>query len=330
MSRKAYPYQTLYGKADLVIDEVLIDGLDDRTDSLTKFDKRSVNLFDCPEEDWGDVEIKVKATHPASALKEDLEIDPSDLGLTAVARCTDTNARQTVALELIENGDQVEWSGRMVLDRRDYRGKVELESIISGEVNGTPHRFLGESKRWILWFDQPPAHSITGNINVKWKDFSDPDESPDLTELEDETFYLDLESDPTLFLNQSFDGLPDLLESESKEDPHEVAFRESEFYGIARAVWLAMFNAAASSISKKSGQHIFPEREWKEKVLKKMLPRLLPESSEEDALRQVHESFRGETSPWIQSKALTVADRLTEASAALRSSLEKIEQRSNQ
>ncbi|MCS3782678.1 hypothetical protein [Salinibacter ruber] len=328
MSTKTYPYGSLYGNANLDIENVLINCETDRTDSLTKFDKRNINLFECAVEDWEDVSIKMKVSHSTTALKEDLEADPSELSLTAVTHCSATNVRQTVPLSRTKIEEHTEWTGSIVLPRTNYRGKVELGAIISAEVDGTPHRYVGDSNIWTVWFDDPPAHSITGNINISWKDFSDPENPPDLTEFEGEVFYLDLESEPTLFLNKSFEGLPDLLESESKENPHEAAFRESEFYGIARAVWVSLFNASASSIAREDGRHVLPDTDWKRKVLKKMLPELLPESSKEDALRQVYESFQGNVNPWIQSKVLIVADRLIEASAALRSSLQRIERQS--
>lgn len=326
MATIAYPYETLRGYIELDVRSVEVEGRS--ADPFVEENDRRVDLFKLDPEEWEEVCINVSARHPTAALRDYVEPVLSDLTLTVVAHCSSTNMRQTAHLDGPDVGDDyTRWNGELELPRFQYSEEVKVKVTLSGPLGSTSNRYLGESRPWSVWFEEPPTHSITGSIEILWNDFSDPDEGPDLTNYRDRMFYVDLGSKPTLYLNQSFEGLYDLLEGESAEEVYEDAFRESEYYSIAQSVWLAMFNAAASSVREENGQYKLPGLEWKRKVLKKMLPKLMPEHSTSDALRRVHASMQGDVDPWIQSEALCVVDRLLERSAALRSMFDRVDRR---
>ncbi len=325
MATVAYPYETLPGNIDLKVSSLKVDG--QSAEPFVEVNEQRVDLFKCKIDGWSEAVVHVSAQHPTAALQDYLKPALSDLTLTAVAHCQDTNMRQTARLDGPNvSDDYTRWTGHLELPRSQYAGEIKLKTVLSGPVGSSPDRYFGESRAWSVWFEEPPTHSITGSIEILWNDFSDPEDTPDLGDYQDRTFYLDLGSRPTLYLNSSFDGLLDLLEGEDTENVHEAAFRESEYYSIAQSVWLAMFNAAASSIKKEEqdGRYDFPESEWKRKVLKKMLPKLMPEHSPPDALRRINASMEGDVDPWIQSEALSVIDHLIERSAALRSMFDRI------
>lgn len=325
MATVAYPYETLRRHIDLDVSALKVDGRSANS-SIEKEDRR-IDLFKWNEDNWEEAVVEICAQHPMAALKDYIEPPPTDLALTAVAHCKDTNMRQTTQLggpNVID--DHAQWTGEVRLLRSQYAGKIELRTVLSGPLGSASDRYFGESQSWSVWSEEPPTHSITGSIDILWNDFSNPGDEPDLTDYQDRTFYLDLGSRPTLYLNSSFEGLLDLLEGEDAENVYEAAFRKSEYYGIAQSVWLAMFNAAASSIeeNEKNGQYDFPDSEWKRKVLEKILPKLMPEHSPSDALRRVKESIRGDVDPWVQSRVLPVIDGIIERSAALRSMFDRI------
>lgn len=329
MSTVAYPHKTLPGYIDLEIRNVEVDG--QSVDPFIETDECRVDLFKSGPEDWDDANVYVTARHPTEALRDYVEPALSDLTLTAVAHCSSTSMRQTAHLGRPNIGDDyTQWSGEMKLPRFQYAEEVKVKVTLSGPLGSAPDRYLGESQSWSVWFGEPPTYSITGSIEILWNDFSDPEEKPDLTDYRDQVFYLDLGSKPTLYLNESFEGLYDLLEGGSAEEVYEDAFRESEYYSIAQSAWLAMFNAAASSVREENGQYEFPGSSWKRKVLEKMLPKLMPEHSTSDALRKVHACMQGDIDPWIQSEALSVVDNLLERSAALESMFDRIDRSESQ
>jgi hypothetical protein len=325
MATVAYPYETLPGRIDLNVSALEVDG--ESADPFIETEDRRIDVFKWKREKWEEAVVHVSAQHPTAALRDYIEPSPEDLILTAVAHCKDTNMRQTTRLDgPTVTDDHVRWTGEVSLLRSQYAGKIELTTVLSGPLGDAYDRYFGESQSWSVWPEEPPTHSVTGSIEILWHDFSNSDEEPDLTDYQDQTFYLDLGSRPILYLNSSFEGLLDLLEGEDAENVYEAAFRDSEYYGIAQSAWLAMFNAAASSIRKsnRDDRFDFPDSEWKRKVLKKILPKLMPEHSPSDALRRIKASMEGDVDPWVQSEVLSVIDDLIERSAALRSMFDRI------
>jgi hypothetical protein len=126
-----------------------------------------------------------------------------------------------------------------------------------------------------------------------------------------------------VYLNSSFEGLPELLSDDEKRPTAELALREAEYRRIGTAVWVAMFNVAAANISVNPGdpdgdgeatEPELPTVEWQRSVLQTLLPRMF-DMGEAEALNKVLTARTSDDSREVQTQLSAAVGRLVDKSA---------------
>lgn len=315
---QAFPYKTLWDEIDCLISDLIVDESDQAKQHL-RTDNRTIELS-AINKPWETAAFEVEL----SCTEQELgDLQEDDVGAIAVLHCPATGRRVSKHLHRVDKNGTVSFTGTLKIVKAEYAGKVEMRPVIVGRVDGMPHRFLGNGQSWTIHVDTPSPFEVTGSIPVQWKDFTDSDETPDLTEFEKELFFLDLSAGPRVFLNKGFDGLAELLQEDKGRKPLERAFHEAEHYSIARSVWVALFETAASAVDRpdEDAAPDWPSEQWQEQVLRKLLPRIFPDQSDHDALMRLYEDRHTRADMLLRSRLLIEVDRLIDKSTALRKSL---------
>jgi hypothetical protein len=322
-----FPYETLQGDLSLALTAVTVDGGHPTVDVVLP-GSRSVDLSVLPRQDWNLVEVEALVTGSADEVRR-LEQSSFGLAVCIVAACGPTNMRQATQLKRSAT-DAARWAGSLLLDRRNFSGKVALSAVMGGEALRRPNRFMSRSQAWSIYVDEPAIPIIEGTMRVKWADFTAPDAEPAaLRSYMTEVFYPDLqESAPTLYLNSGFAGLPELLADRRGRPPAEEALHQSERMSIASAVWLGMFNSAVAAIDmdEEDASVDWPLAEWQGSVLKTLLARLYPELGEMERLRLAREAWGSpDGAKVLESMAQMEIGKHIGSAIALRRSLERLQ-----
>jgi hypothetical protein len=327
MRDRIFPYPTLEGDVRL---RLFDGGVDDGGWPRAPYteDRRLVELYDLDKEKWKRTDFKVEVMLPA---EEVAGLDSKGVGVTAlvVIECSRTQYRQTVAL--CKNPvEPYRWGGVVEMERGNFTGKVVVQAVVVGLIHASANRFLGHSEQWVIYLDEPDISPLSGAIRVKWVDFDEPGDGDYkfLQEFREQSFYTDLQSNtPTLFLNKSkrFDGLPALLD-DRKRDPAGEALHNAERVGIARSVWMAMFNASIASISPdEDGTPDWPTEDWKRRVLQILLARFYPELGDTERLDEAWRSWKSpDRAGELESRVQAEINLMMAAPKLLRRTLEFI------
>lgn len=321
-----FPYETLSAPLSLSISNLRIDDAKPHVDPIVN-DARLLNLYELPNANWKAASFNVVATGNQAEL-ESFEKTGTGFNLHLVIDCGLTNVRQTLAMER-GAGTEIRWIGKITVDRLCFRGRAAVYGILAGTVDGSPHRFLGRTEEWSLHFDVPAILPLEGSLPVKWLDFTAETAPGHLKANPHEPFYADLTIHrPTVYLNSNIPGYQDLLSDRKGRTALDGALHNSERVGIARAVWLQLFNASVAGISMEEDEEpTWPTVDWQRQVLKALLCLMYDEASESEALhhaahaRQTNDGMRE-----LQSRAQLAISKRIGVAKILSQSMSKLTQ----
>jgi hypothetical protein len=329
MTNLIFPYMTLSGDISL---KIAGGSLDDKQFPKNPFapDRSLVDLSDVGKSDWHVVSLKVELNASADEIDE-FEKEHSPVSAIIVVHCSRANLRNTFPLSRDEGGSG-RWFGEIELMRCCYAGRTKMEGVISGTVDGIDHRCLGRSAPWNIDFDEADHSPLSGALRVQWVDFDQPGDYAFLKEYADQPFYTDLVDDrPTVFLNRAerFRGLDALLDDRKRNLAWDRALHNAERVSIARSVWMAMLNAAIASIERgdEGDDPDWPEQDWKRQVLQKLLPRVYPDKSDKEALREALANWNSKHGAGqLESRAQAEIGKIIKADRLLRLTLASLSQ----
>lgn len=276
MKNMLFPYETPASRLDL---NLTVKGV------AKNDDERTIIFTDKEAAGRNNVPVSVQVHVPQTELSE---LGYGALQVICLAKCGVTDVRQTVRLSR-STADLSLWSGKLELDRRQFRGEATIYAVLTGTVDGIPYRFLSETDPWTFLLDEAAGRPLQGTLPVKWLDFS---EKLELKPYLDEPFHVDLEEAvPTIYLNKRIDGLPDVLPNEGQPLGPLRSMYETVRTSIARSAWLALFNASLAGIiappeGSEGEDPSWPVTRWQHDVLRRILPRVYPDVSDTEALRQ--------------------------------------------
>lgn len=325
MAVRLYPYSTLFGEIDFQINEPFLSRTQEgRTRKLPEdfIDQqaRQILLWPEAETEWNMINIPVSVKVSLSDLKN-LECEPKDVSLILVAECLATQIRIPTQLSL---EDDSTWTGTVELAREHFRGPTELKGILSGPTNGRKHRRLGETDSWVIHFHEKARRFPHGALDLRWVNFTE-SENADLRKYANEMVYVDVRGlDPMVYLNSDFEGLPRLFADLPRPSGHRLSLLESVRTGIAKSVWLVLFQASLAELAQYETEDDigWPATPWKTNVLKMILPHIFPNSTEDSYLLTAFESYQSGDIGGIVGEAMAViSDKIIEEGSHMRRSL---------
>ncbi|MHA7263486.1 hypothetical protein ACX80W_09830 [Arthrobacter sp. TMN-37] len=278
-----YPYDTLPDNSvRLKVDRVLIDDKPLSTEYINP-DMAQIAFAELDERGWERAQVEVTVTGPEVELADGKWGHPQTV---LQVNCGYSNTRQAVVLEA-DTGTNARWKGSIELDRDQWFGRATLRALIHAEVEGVGNRVIGSGDTWTVAFDDLPPSPVHGSIRVSWVDFANDEGRPYLKSFSGDPYYLRLDpEDPSLLLNNGFEGLEALLGDRKRRPRAEEALYHSTRGNIASDVWSAMFVTALNSVELDSETQLpeFPREGWQEVVLKSLFARIYPELAPDDAL----------------------------------------------
>lgn len=287
-------------------------------------DERIVDFTLSTSEKRQSVNLDVEARIPQREISD---FGYTNLQVTVVARSSLTDVRQAVRLEQ-ENGDAGLWKTSLTLDRRQFQGEVSLETMLTGVVQGVAYRLLARGETWTVVMDEATRNPLQGGLPIKWVDFT---EQPELRAYADEPFHIDMEGTlPILYLNKHIDDLPRVLPPRGQPDGAMRALYETVRTGIARTVWLTLFDAALAGITlpeDADDEPGWPQTRWQQDVLRRILTHVYPDMSESEALRRAGYARNAEgDARTLASRAVLVIEReIVRDGTAIRRALKHME-----
>jgi hypothetical protein len=217
-----------------------------------------------------------------------------------------TNTRRVSRLE--RRRDDTHWRGEVRVRRSTHVARAVLDVSVVGSHGGVDGRVLGTTDTpWIVdLLARTPTRQR--DLEILEEDFRDgPQEW--LRPFMDAPWIIDTTGDvPTVLLNTSFEGLPELLSG--ARGPLEKATAGLVAAQIAGEAWATMFHSALSDLEfDEDGTPRFPGG-WRESVLRSMLPEVFPGLPLSEALGEAH-SRRGDGRGWaeVQSRIQFAAGR---------------------
>jgi hypothetical protein len=325
MRRTIYPYPTLASDLELKIAAVQVDGKAINTDFLL-VSERVLNIYDAAISEWERLSFNVEVQCHAPTLAA-YEAEHGQVVLTLVASCRPTNVRQRIELKRSEK-DPSRWTGVVELDRDNFREKVALHGILTGNVESLPHRPVAFTDPWVIYFDPTDSFRVAGALRVVWVDFKSADAPPIAKQFSDSAYVVDLDKPmPEILLNSSFDGLEPLLRDSKDRSNVEKALHDTTRMAIARSVWMTLVNDSMAAIreGEDGDETEWPERSWQTEVLKRILPEIDATKSEAELLHLAADDWRKQSgSAVFQSRAEAVIGELTNANKTLRKAMQKL------
>ena len=305
-----YPYARLGEDIVLSVAEVTIDNETPERDPVVH-DFRTADISAVAPDDWTTFAVVLEVTVPTDAYDEMVKSD-RDPAVVVVVDCAGTNLRHSVELAYQGTG---RWTGSLSLSRDRIVGQVLLRALLAARVGNGLRREVGESQLWTLHADTPAIPVIEGTLPVRWVDFTTSEAIPDLAR-KDAFFGALSEDAPVVYLNSSFEGLPELLSDDDRRPLAELALREAEYRRIGTSVWMGMFNVAAAAIEVPSSDDddsdpALPTIPWQRSVLQTLIPRMFDES-EVESLVKIVKARSGEESREVQTQAASAIARLVD------------------
>jgi len=310
MTTLIYPYETLGKGLTLTVQLAEVESggaLRPFPSTYRDDEQRALHAYSI-EDDWKAVRltVQVEAGQRDIARLEEMGVTPR---LSIVSHCSQTNVRQSSSTQRSELGPST-WTSIIDLDRRHFRGSVRVGAVLFGDMNGRQCRYLGTGDPWTIYFDRSDAPPLKGALPVKWIDFSD-GLRPHLRPYINEAVYADLEeADPTVYLNKKFENLPQLFADPPRPTGTRLAMLELERMGIAKSVWLALFQASVAGIlTNERDEPDWPAVGWQTAVLKQLLPRTYPGLTADAALRMAASQRNSEGTRQLESRALAIISK---------------------
>lgn len=326
-----YPYPTLRDKIELSISGARIGTDRDDDPSIDSLNPGCIvpeQLLVTVEDEMANgadyLELELRASIPASDLGTGVAAE----SLVVVAECTSTRMRQAARMEQDSPGES-SYEASIRLDLVNYREKINVYCVMAGTATGLPDRYIGVSDTWSVLLDGITPPDISGSFSVKWASFGSDAERTFLHPYKVEPYYVHLAADePVVYLNKGFEGLPELFPETGRLQGSQRALQESMSMSIARTVWLALFEAALSSVEAADAddEPLWPETPWQDGVLRMILPLVYPNLEEEQTLQPaVRARFEPDEYHDLISRAVAVIghDILNEGKA-LRSAIRRV------
>jgi hypothetical protein len=297
-----YPYPTLVGQIDVSVRRASIDGKGLQLPLISQ-QERVVALHQVERDNWNEGILELEVGLPRAELA-----DGPWASVVCVAVLTEsaTNARVVSRLERGRNDNH--WRGEIRVLRSQHLARATLDVSVVGSYGGIDARVIGGSdKPWFIDFlARTPVRQR--EIAIIEADFRDGDhewlrpfkEAPWLVETAGEV--------PTVLLNTSFEGVAELLGG--PRGPLEKATAGLIAAQIASDVWTTMFYSALADLEcDEDGTPRLPG-DWREPVLRAMLPDVFPGRPIADALLEAY-NRRIEGRSWaeLQPKIQFAASR---------------------
>jgi hypothetical protein len=328
MNGVVYPFKTIGEALNVRLAPSGVVRFDDvPSDGLVLPDQRLVQAYRVNVADWRVLDFQLAVELQDADKAEPFEKE-GPLSLVVTALCGPTNVRHRVELPPVE-GQRFRWAGPVTLQRESFVGKVVLRCLLVGTVGGVPNRPLAYGQDWTIHVDDPPSLKLQGTLRVVWKDFKAADAPPLAREFPTATHVVDLDETPVpvLYLNQSFeDGFHDLLRDKKTRSPQEKALHDQVRLAIARSVWHALFQSAASAVEEpeEGGEPAWPTLDWQAEVLREVLPDIFKgKGGAEDALRELIEARHGGWNA-VLARAEGALGELIEHNKTLRGNLQRL------
>lgn len=272
------PYPTLSGDTTLMVRQVWLDGSQLHVTYISA-KEHVVALHQVEKAAWTHARLAVAVELPESELERG-RADWSEVGCHVVLSERRTCVRGATALHRAADG---RWTGFAELHRDDHRDRAELQAVVTARVAGVPGRIIGTGVE--SWMIDLTSRTPTRQRNVLtvWTDFAAAG-SGFLNAHRNSPWTVDTGGlEPTVYLNSSFEGLKSLLGGATGTR----ADRESVTAQIAAQVWVALFNAAAASVEPAEHGGAEWPGDWREAVLRKLLPDVYPDTAPQDALDEL-------------------------------------------
>ncbi|WP_158889260.1 hypothetical protein [Amycolatopsis anabasis] len=274
------PYKTLFGEVLLDVVSVIVDGAELPYAKVSKVE-RTIALHETGREKWEKATIRVKASLP----EQEITKGPwSDIQCLAVLSESATNSRRTARLTRGPGGD---WEGTIELVRSRHSNRASLAIAVVATIDSVEGRIIGTTeKNWYadLRASRPLRQQEIEIIQV---DFSGgPLEW--LRGYKDALWIVETTGEiPKVYLNTTaVDGLLEVMNRKGGT-PEERLLRETTASQIAHDAWAAMFQSAISELDEDDeGNPVLPVG-WRGRVLRMMLPDVLPGRQLADALYEI-------------------------------------------
>ena len=334
MNKPLYPYETIEGEVKLELTKQPKLLIQDFAETLgreaVREGTREIDLWMANNKKWESLQLGLKIETTSREI-EKLQRSGINPSVAVVASCGKTNIRQARLAQRSPLSLSC-WDCELELDRRSFSGKVELKGIIAGDANKSPCRFLAASEPWVLLLDESLSLPPSGSLPVLWVDFDDP-EYPHLNRHLNEPTYVDLQQEkPTVYLNKKFENLPDLFVESPRPTGVRMALVELERMSIAKSVWLALFQASVTGITKTDEDEAeWPSVGWQRDVLKKILPKIYLGIDIESALeRALEDKSTADRICLLESQALaTISKEILREGRSTRKALRVLEHSEN-
>ena len=289
MSSLIFPYKTIKGKINLSIDGTIKMG---GPDGLSELDSELIDeeakRIDIQDEVLGSDSKFLQIPLQIKASPKDIKDLDGDLSIMIVAKCPTTRLRQSINPDVIRP-DLGIWKGVIKLDLINFKQAINVMGILSGSAMDLSDRFFGKTEVWTIYLDDMAKPVGRGALPVLWIDFTNSEEHYYLRSYRNEPYYLNLsENPPELYLNSAFEGLPELFPDEGRPIGPLLPLHESTRIGIAKAVWLELFQVAVTGIRDPDIEDTdeepqWPEKQWQVDVLKQILPKIKTEVDMDEA-----------------------------------------------
>ncbi|MFC4035743.1 hypothetical protein ACFO3J_30360 [Streptomyces polygonati] len=297
-----YPYPTLVGQIDVGVRKASIDGKALQL-ALISQQERVVALHQVERDNWQEGVLELEVVLPRAELA-----DGPWASVVCVAILTEGATNTRVVSRLERARDDSHWRGEVRVLRSMHLARATLDVSVVGSFGGIDGRIIGNSEKpWFIDFlARTPVRQR--EVEIVEVDFRD-GERDWLRPFKEAPWVVDTSGDmPTVLLNTSFEGVADLLGQ--PRGPLEKAAAGLVAAQIAGDAWTAMFHSAIADLEfDDDGTPRLPGN-WRESVLRAMLPDVFPGRSLADALLDAH-NRRTEGQGWadLQPKIQYAAAR---------------------
>jgi len=317
---RLYPYPTLAEPLTLAAETQTVDGAEPPIDLLAA--RRTIDLS-VMDHGWRRASFRFRLELPGSLVSSKV----SNVRVTLSVNCSATNLRFAVVMAPAARlGNYV---GELEIESGMLAKRATLHAVVSATIDGVQDRYLGSSEGWNIWVNAPEIPILTGDLDVKWADFTG-DERPRSIDptFKTHAYYVDVTSDPpVIWLNEGVQDLRRLFDEAPRRSAAEQAVRDAYFHAIGSAGWLAMFNASLGAIEPDtSGGAMWPTVEWQRQVLLTLLPKIYPDLASDDSLLRAYEDDLDHGGArLLQSRAMAAINGLLRGTQKLSQSIRALE-----
>lgn len=314
MSTVLYPYPLPFQRQQLTL-ELSAENLEINRDG------RTVDLSARNAADREPLRLTATVTLPRPEGR-----DTPTLTVQVVTHCRSTNLRRVsvATLQDAEKGSRVRtYVAEVEFSPSEVARVVTVEAVVAGRVEKRDHRVLSVAEPWTLHLEKSTLPFQGGGLPVQWVDFG---VRPELQPYRQQPFYLDLSDLPTVLLNSSFVGLPEILPDRGRPGRPLLAMHELLLVRIAGTAWQAMFESAVAAIGGTDEDPVEPEAHWQSAVLRRVLELVYPDlGTVEERLREVQREVQSGSTGALHSRAVSaISQSVLQEGKAIRTALQAL------